>query len=119
MFEVLRPRAYRAQLQAILDGVDPHFADDHGAGAFSVLGVGTCGPEDLARRSYHLGFTAGASAGEGSAAERILGSFEFIHRQGRWWAGLWYLDTLEEWEAVSPDPFASIACGNMESWGTA
>jgi hypothetical protein len=31
----------------------------------------------------------------GTPSERVLGSFEFINRDGRWWIGLWYLDTLE------------------------
>ena len=118
VFEVLARSDYRAQLEAILDNVDASFIDEHGGGAAEVLGVGTCGPEEIERRSYHLGMTMAVSEG-GAPAERLLGSFEFVNRQGRWWIGLWYLDTLDDWEQVSPDPFATIACGNMEPWAAA
>jgi hypothetical protein len=115
VFEVLPRPGYRSQLEAILGNVDPSFMDDHGGGAVEVLGVGTCGPEEIERRSYHLGMTMAVSD-RGAPAERLLGSFEFINREGRWWIGLWYLDTFDGWEQVSPDPFATIACGNMEPW---
>ena len=116
VFEVLAPAAYRSQLEAILGSVDPSFTDDHGTGSIEVLGVGTCGPEELARRSYHLGMTM-AVAESGAPPERLLGSFEFVHREGRWWIGVWYLDTLEALTRSSPDPFTTIACGNMLPWG--
>ena len=115
IFEVLRPASYRSQVEAILTNADASHGDAHGSGAITVLGVGTCGPEEIERRSYHLGMTMAVSE-EGAPAERLLGSFEFSHRDGRWWIGLWYLDTLQEWERFSPDPFSSIACGNMEPW---
>jgi hypothetical protein len=118
IIEVLPRPNYRSQLDAILDGVDPTFSDPYGGGATEVLGVGTCGPEDIERRSYHLGMTMGVSE-DGAPAERLLGSFEFVNREGRWWIGIWYLDTLGAWEQTSPDPFATIACGNMEPWAAA
>lgn len=59
-----------------------------------------------------------AISGGGTPAERVLGSFEFINRDGRWWIGLWYLDTLEGWKRVSTDPFSTIACGNMVAWAS-
>jgi hypothetical protein len=117
IFEVLRPAMYRSQVEAILSNVDPSYTDAHGSGAITPLGVGTCGPEEIERRSYHLGMTMAVSEG-GAPAERSLGSFEFIHRDGRWWIGVWYLDTLEKWEQVSSDPFSTIACGNMVAWGS-
>lgn len=117
IFEVLRPAAYRSQVEEFLDNVDPAFADAHGSGAVTVLGVGTCGPEDIERRSYHLGMTMAVSEG-GAPSERVLGSFEFVNRDGRWWIGLWYLDTLEGWQRVSTDPFSTIACGNMVAWAS-
>src|SRR5688572_5738656 len=101
IFEVLRRSAYRAQFRGIIGDVDPSFSDGHGSGELTVLGVGTCGPEDIERRSYHLGMTMAVSE-TGAPAERLLGSFEFVHRDGRWWIGLWYLDTLQEWERFSP-----------------
>jgi hypothetical protein len=115
--EVLSPSRYRRQLVEVLSAIDPSFEDDHGDGRMSVLGVGTCGPAELAGRSYHLGYTAAVSEA-GAPAERVLGSFELVHREGRWWIGLWFLDTLAAWEEVSEDPFTSIACGNMEPWGS-
>ena len=117
VFEVLSPAAYRSQLEAILGNVDPSFTDDHGTGSIEVLGVGTCGPESSpARRSYHLGMTMAVSDA-GAPAERLLGSFELVFRGGRWWISVWYLDTLEAWSRSSPDPFTTIACGNMLPWG--
>ena len=115
IFEVLSPSAYRSQLQAILRHVDPSFSDDHGTGSIEILGVGTCGPADLPSRSYHLGMTMAVSE-NGAPAERLLGSFELIYRDGRWWISVWYLDTLEAWTRSSPDPFSTIACGNMLPW---
>jgi hypothetical protein len=117
IFEVLRPASYRSQVEAILTNADGSHSDGYGSGAIRVLGVGTCGPEDIQRRSYHLGMTMAVSE-TGAPAERLLGSFEFVHRDERWWIGLWYLDTLQEWERFSPDPFSTIACGNMEPWGS-
>lgn len=116
VFEVLSRDAYRSRLRAILGNVDPTFADEHGSGAVEVLGVGTCGPADLASRSCHLGVTA-AAPDDGGRPERLLGSLEFVHRDRRWWIGAWYLDTLAAWEQASQDPFSTIACGNMEAWG--
>jgi hypothetical protein len=80
----------------------------------TILGVGTCGPEAIRLRSYHLGMTAAVSE-EGEPADRLLGSFEFVHRQRRWWIGAWFVDTLDGWERIN-HPFSSIACGNMVSW---
>jgi hypothetical protein len=117
IFEVLRPAAYRSQVEAILTNADPSHGDELGTGAITVLGVGTRGPEDVERRSYHLGMTMAVSE-EGAPAERVLGSFEFITAMGSGWIGLCYLDTLEEWGRVSPDPFSTIACGNMVAWGS-
>jgi hypothetical protein len=117
IFEVLPPTRYRSQVGSILGSVDPSFVDAHGAGDLAVMGVGTCGPEDIERRSYHLGMTMAVTQG-GAPDERLLGSLEFVNRDGRWWIGLWYLDTLDEWGRVSPDPFSTIACGNMVAWGS-
>ena len=116
--EVLSPSRYQRQLVSVVGAIDPSFEDDHGDGTMKVLGVGTCGPPDLAGRSYHLGYTAAISEA-GAPPERVLGSFEVIHREGRWWIGLWFLDTLAAWEDVSGDPFTTIACGNMEPWVSA
>ena len=50
--------AFAAELEAITGGVDPSFSDEHGDGAVRVIGVGTCGPDEPGRRTYHLAWTA-------------------------------------------------------------
>jgi hypothetical protein len=78
-----------------------------GPDAVSVLGVGTCGPADPTRRSYHLAFATGDR----------LGSLEFVLRAERWSIGLLYLDTVAEWSKEHDDPRRDIACGNIRPWG--
>lgn len=73
----------------------------------SVLGVGTCGPADPTRRSYHLAFETGDR----------LGSLEFVLRESRWSVGVLYLDTVAEWRKEHDDPSRDIACGNIRPWG--
>ena len=79
-----------------------------------MLGVGTCGPADPTRRSYHLAFTAGLR-GDG-APERWLGSLEFVMREGRWSVGLVYVDSVTAWRKEHRDPYRGIACGNVRAW---
>ena len=87
-------------------------ADDYEArladlGEVTVTGVGTCGPDDPDRRSYHLAFWA---ADEG-------GSLELVRREGEWSIGIVYADSLERWETVYADPETELACGNVEALG--
>jgi hypothetical protein len=77
-------------------------------GEVAVTGVGTCGPDDPDRRSYHLAFWAPDGA-EG-------GSLELVRREGEWSIGIVYADSLENWETVYDDPEAELACGNVERW---
>ena len=91
---ILTEEAYRSRLT--------------GLGPADVRGVGTCGPDDPERRSYHLAFAAG---------ER-LGSIELVRREGRWWVGMLFDDTEEGWKRQFSDPLAELACGNVETWGT-
>ena len=77
-------------------------------GEVTITGVGTCGPEDPDRRSYHLAFWAPNRA-EG-------GSLELVKREGEWSIGIVYADTLENWETVYDDPEAELACGNVKPW---
>jgi hypothetical protein len=39
-----------------------------------------------------------------------LGSFELTFEDGEWGIALWYLDTLEQWEAEQTDPLTSSFC---------
>ena len=89
-------------------------AQDYGArlaelGEVMVASVGTCGPDDPDRRSYHLAFwTADGSEG---------GSLELVRREGEWLIGIVYADSLENWKTVYDDPEAELACGNVQPWG--
>jgi hypothetical protein len=113
--EVLDPGAYRSQLRAVFGAIDPSFSDEHGGGAPQVLGVGTCGPPEPGRRSYHLVWTAAASQG-GAEPDRLIGSFEFVLDE-EWVIGLWFLDTLDGWGEVYSDPFAEAGCaGGRSPW---
>ena len=79
-----------------------------GLGPAEVRGVGTCGPDDPERRSYHLAFAAGGR----------LGSIELVRREGQWWVGMLFDDTEDGWRRQFSDPQAELACGNVETWGT-
>jgi hypothetical protein len=38
-------------------------------------------------------------------------------RNGRWWIALWYLDSLELWEAEQTDPLTSAFCeAGLHPW---
>jgi hypothetical protein len=77
-------------------------------GEVRVAGVGTCGPDDPDRRSYHLAFWT-ADGAEG-------GSLELVRREGEWSIGIVYADSLEKWKTVHDDPEAELACGNVQPW---
>jgi hypothetical protein len=88
-------------------------AEDYAArlaelGEVTVAGVGTCGPEDPDRRSYHLAFWTADGAGGGS--------LELVRREGEWSLGIVYADTLESWRTVYDDPETELACGNVQPW---
>jgi hypothetical protein len=76
-------------------------------GKAAVLGVGTCGPSDPDRRSYHLAFEGGGK----------LGSLELVHREGAWSVGMLFADTEAGWERQLTDPRSELACGNVRPWG--
>jgi hypothetical protein len=77
-------------------------------GEVTVAGVGTCGPEDPDRRSYHIAFWTPDGA-EG-------GSLELVRREGEWSIGIVYADSLENWRTVYGDPESELACGNVQPW---
>ena len=111
---VVPPGEYESVFGGLLDRVDPAYTDERGPGALAVMGVGTCGPADPTRRSYHLAFTAGLRGA--SAPERWLGSLEFVMRDGQWSVGLVYADTVAAWQKEHRDPYRGIACGNVRAW---
>jgi hypothetical protein len=90
---VLRADDYEARLAAL--------------GEVEVTGIGTCGPDDPDRRSYHLAFWA---------ADRG-GSLELVRREGKWSIGIVYADSLANWKTVYSDPETELACGNVKPWG--
>ena len=115
-FRILTERAFRDRLAELFGRVDPAYSDSRGPGAVRVLGVGTCGPEEPERRSYHLPYTA-ALAGEGNEpAERWLGALEFVMRDGEWVSSVVYADSVRAWRTEYADPFAQLACGNVRPW---
>jgi hypothetical protein len=105
--EVVDAPGYRTRLEAFMGSLDPSFADDLGSGEVRVVGVGTCGPDIPGRRTYHLAWTAGGS--EDVSPERLLGSFELTFEDD-WRIALWYVGSLDEWEAEQPDPLQLAFC---------
>jgi hypothetical protein len=93
-FRVLSERAFRKRLAGLFERVEPGYSDSRGSGAVHVLGVGTCGPEDPERRSYHLAFTAALAGASGEPAERWLGSLELVRRDGDWVSSVVYADSV-------------------------
>src|SRR5688572_14124596 len=73
--EVVPASAYRGRLDATQATIDPSFSDDAGTGEARVLGTSACGPDDPARRSYYVAWTAAARAGSGDT-ERVIGLYE-------------------------------------------
>jgi hypothetical protein len=98
---------------------DTAYTDERGTGEVTVYGVGTCGPDDPQRRSYHLAFAAAQRGDAGAATERWLGSLEFVLRGDVWVFTLMYLDTVAHWRTEYADPFGQAACGNVVSWRSA
>ena len=100
--------AFAEQLEAITGGVDPSFSDEHGDGAVRVIGIGTCGPDEPGRRTYHLAWTA-AFRDNGGPATRTLGSFEWLFVDD-WRIVLTYRGTLADWEAAQTNPLDNVFC---------
>jgi hypothetical protein len=115
-FRILTEREFRSRLAGLLARVDPAYSDARGSGAVRVLGVGTCGPDDPERRSYHLAFTAGLAGERDEPAERWLGSLELVRREGEWFLSVVFADSVRAWQTEFADPFAQLACGNVQPW---
>jgi hypothetical protein len=104
---MLDTAAYRDRLGRMIDAIDPSFIDPLGDGAVRLLGVGTCGPDQPGRRSYHLAWTAATLSG--GEPRRMVGSFELTYSDD-WRIALWYLDTYESWVAAGQDPLREAFC---------
>ena len=104
---MLEAAAYRDRLGRMIDAIDPSFIDPLGDGAVRLLGVGTCGPDQPDRRSYHLAWTAATRSG--GEPRRMVGSFELTYADG-WRIVLWYLDSRDAWVAAGQDPLREAFC---------
>jgi hypothetical protein len=102
---ILPPAEYEARL-----------AELTGSAEVAVTGIGTCGPDDPARRSYHLGYWAVQPAETGSEEKRWGGSLEFVLREGEWSNGLDFADSIQGWKRQYDDPETELACGNVQAW---
>ncbi len=109
IIEVVDDDRYRRQLEAIIPNIDASFSDELGDGSVRVIGVGTCGPDEPGRRTYHIAWTAAVGAA-GAPAERLLGSFELTFDDD-WRIALWYLGPLADWERDQPpEPLELAFC---------
>lgn len=106
--DVVGDRAYQDWLTALTANLDVAYEDDLGTGAVEVIGIGTCGPDEPGRRTYHVAWTAGLRVDDASA-ERVLGSFELTFVDD-WRIALSYLGSLEDWEAAQPAPLDDAFC---------
>jgi hypothetical protein len=107
LVELVGDTEYRASLEEEFGALDPTYSDEHGAGAVRLLGVGTCGPDQPGRRSYHVAWTAVMDLDGGT--RRVVGSFELTFRDD-WRIALSYLDTLARWEREDQEPFTDAFC---------
>lgn len=115
LVEMVDTTAYRAELDAVVGTVDPSSTDAVGDGAVRLVGVGTCGPDEPGRRSYHLAWTAVSVVG--GRPERVVASFE-LNRVDEWRIVLWYRDTLDAWRASGVDPLGDAFCAaGRNPWG--
>ena len=107
LVELVGDSEYQAHLDEILGALDPTYSDEHGTGDVRLLGVGTCGPDQPGRRSYHVAWTAAMDLDAGT--ERVAGSFELTFRDN-WRIALSYLDTWERWEQADQNPLSEAFC---------
>ncbi len=113
---VLAPAAYGDELEARMKAIDPSYSDDAGTGEARVLGTSACGPDDPARRSYYVAWTAAGPGGSGDV-ERHVGLYEFTFRDDQWLVGILYQDTVASWQAQHADPLRDVGCG-VAPWGS-
>ena len=91
---------YLVRLQGLTTEIVP--------GSMQLFGVGTCGPNQPDRRTYHLSWTADVNDADGTVIP-IVGSFEF-NFVDEWRIVLFYVGTLEDWQAAPNDPFTESFC---------
>ena len=99
-FLLVGRKAYSSHIREILRATD-----------LEIQGVGTCGPDVPENRSYHLFFSADRGG------EPWLGSLEFVFRDGAWWIGVFYVDTVQAWRKEYADPVEEMGCSNVQPWG--
>lgn len=111
----LRENAYRNTLEFFVEAVDEGFTDDFGGSAMQILGVSSCGSG--ADRSYHVVYLVGLADPDNAAfAARFLGTYELVERDGAWLVGITYVGQYTDWQLVTDDPIAEIACGDTQAW---
>ena len=108
--EVFAATDYLAELDTTMAAIDPTFADAAGSGEARVLGTSACGPDDPARRSYYVAWTA-ALRPDGGDPERVVGLYEFTFRDDAWLVGILYIGTIAAWAESSADPLRDVGCG--------
>lgn len=82
--------AYEARVDSLLETIiEP----------VEILGIGTCGPDEPGRRTYHVAWTSGSN----------LGSFELTYVDD-WRIALPYFDSLANWESQQGDPLRNAFC---------
>ena len=113
--EVYAAVPYQGELDALHMAIDPAYTDEAGDGRARVLGTSACGPDDPARRSYYIAWTAAREVASG--AERLIGLYEFTFRDDGWRVGIHYVDTIEGWRIRHANPLGEIACG-VAAWGS-
>jgi hypothetical protein len=108
---------YMDWLVTTTTGIDASFTDDLGDGAVQLVGIGTCGPDQPGRRTYHVAWTAAIRVGD-TPADRMLGSFELTFADD-WRIVLSYIGSLTAWEAAQPEPLDEAFCAAGRSpWRT-
>jgi hypothetical protein len=109
---------YEEWLRAITTGIDPSYTDELGDGSVRLIGIGTCGPDEPGRRTYHVAWTAALSADD-SGVERVLGSFELLSSDGEWRIVLAYVGSLADWESAQNDAARTAFCeAGRSPWET-
>ena len=106
---------YLGYLEFFVEAVDEEFTDEFGGSEPQIVGVSTCGGG--ADRSYHLVYLVGLGDPESTLpADRFLGSYELVERDGSWVVGVSHVALYTDWQLELDDPLSQIACGDVEPW---
>jgi hypothetical protein len=111
----LDARHYRGNLEFFVEAVDDEYTDDFGGPEMRVLGVSSCGSGQ--DRSYHVVYLVGLGDPNSEGfADRFLGTYELVERDGEWVIGITYVGQYTDWQLVMDDPLTEIACGDTQPW---